>query len=98
MIASKTALCRSLDVIERLVGAAVIERTRGKGLIQITPLGEAVLEWWSRFYMLRMPISPNSGRIELGRRSGERPTLRPGKSLPMFLHAQATVSAAHHAA
>ncbi len=57
MIASKTALCRSLDVIERLVGAAVIERTRGKGLIRITPVGEAVLEWWSRFYMRWMPIS-----------------------------------------
>jgi hypothetical protein len=57
MAADRTVLLRSLDAIEKIVGAEVIQRTKGKGLVRITPAGEAVLEWWSRFYMRWIPIS-----------------------------------------
>ena len=56
MIVTRSALTRSLESIEKLVGAELIERTKGKGLIRITPAGEAVLEWWSQFYMRWTPI------------------------------------------
>ncbi len=58
MAADRTVLLRSVDSIEQLVGAKLIERTERKGSIQITPAGEAVLEWWSRYYMRWTPISP----------------------------------------
>ena len=51
LVTSRSALSRGLESIEELIGAELIEATRGKGLVQITPAGEAVLEWWSRFYM-----------------------------------------------
>ncbi len=64
MVAGKTVLLRSLESIERLVGEELIERTKGKGLIRITPIGEAVLEWWSRFYTRWIPISPDVARAK----------------------------------
>ena len=56
MIADKSVLNRSIESLEEVVGASLIQRTKGKGLTQITPSGEAVLDWWSQFYMRWTPI------------------------------------------
>jgi hypothetical protein len=59
MITNRSVLMRSLESIEELIGAELIERTKGKGLNRVTPAGEAVLDWWSRFYMQWTPILPD---------------------------------------
>ncbi len=58
MMTNKSVVNRSIESIEKLIGAEVIQRTHGKGLVQVTPAGEAVLDWWSQFYMRWTPISP----------------------------------------
>ena len=62
MITNRSFLMRSIESIEQMVGAELIERTKGKGLIRMTPAGEAVLEWWSRFYTRWTPIAPEGTR------------------------------------
>ncbi len=69
MTVSKSALYCSLDSLERLLGAELIERTKGQGMISITTAGEALLEWWSRFYMRWTPISSDT---YVANRTGDR--------------------------
>ncbi len=59
MITHRVVLFRSLDSLERLIGAQLFERMRGKGLLRITAAGEAVLDWWSQFYMRWTFIAPD---------------------------------------
>ena len=70
MIVTRSARSRSLESIEQLVGAELIQRNRSKGLIQITPTGEALLEWWSQFYMRWTPIAPSTAGAKTGRLGG----------------------------
>ncbi len=58
MMTDKTALRRSIGNIEEAIGTKLVLRTKGRGLIQISPSGEAVLDWWSQFYMRWTPITP----------------------------------------
>ncbi len=64
MMAHESVLRRSIESIEKTIEAELVRRTRGKGLIEITPAGEAVLDWWSQFYMRWTPISPDSAAAE----------------------------------
>ncbi len=58
MMGSRSMLNHSIRSLRKAIGLELIRRTKGKGLIEITPAGEAVLDWWSQFYMRWTPISP----------------------------------------
>ncbi len=58
MMTDESVLRRGIESVERAVGAELFQRTRGKGLISVTPAGETVLDWWSLFYMRWTPIAP----------------------------------------
>ncbi len=57
MVADRSVLNRGLELLEETIGAELIHRTKRQGLIQVTPAGEAVLDWWSQFYMRWTPVS-----------------------------------------
>jgi len=75
MTSYRSILNRSLESIEKSIGTELISRTKGKGLILVSPAGEAVLDWWSQFYMRWTPIahepamSKRSGRPRRARRT-----------------------------
>ncbi len=70
MISYRSILNRSLESIEEAIGTELIQRTKGKGLILVTPAGEAVLDWWSQFYIRWTPIAaePDVGKRTNGAR------------------------------
>jgi hypothetical protein len=63
VIAHESVLRRSIESIESVIGADVVRRTKGRGVIEITPAGEAVLDWWSQFYMRWTPVSLESAEL-----------------------------------
>ena len=70
MMTSKSALNWSLESLEKAIKTELIHRTKGKGLILVTPAGEAVFDWWSQFYMRWTPIclpGASEGEFEQGR-------------------------------
>jgi len=70
MLTDESVLRRSVDSIEKAIGAELVRRKRGQGLSQITPEGEAIIDWWSRFYRRWTPI-------ELPQNSAGRAAARP---------------------